>query len=364
MHCDSCDEDKESYKCDRCNKSMCKSCGDLTSSEVKCLQLKERVLKFFCKQCCSLETIVLLQNIIEAKNGEIESKNRIIELLENDVTELKEHSMMTAEQKKKYSDVAKGSQVVVVKPKSDTQKSIVTRKIIQDKLDPADLGVTEVRNVNKGGVALNCRSVKSVENVCKEIEEKMGRDYSVKKAEKNNPRIRIKNVDVSDADDEELFIEKLVVQNLIRNSENIKIISKYKPKMQKKPHSTNVILEINPKTYAEIEGREVLYIGWRTCKTEDYVNVIQCFKCWRFGHMAKECKKLNLICADCGGEHVSCKSEIKSCVNCKFASEVLKIPGVQFNHAAYNRECSVYRRVYTQLQARIDKGPIGVKEKL
>lgn len=151
-----------------------------------------------------------------------------------------------------------------------------------------------------------------------------------------------------------MFIEKLVLQNTICNSQNLKVVNKFKTKASK-PNSINVIVELDPKTRSELEGRDVLYVGWRTCTFGDHINIIQCFKCWRFGHMAKDCKKEEQICADCGGKHKSCKSEVKSCVNCRFAAEVLKIQSVKYDHAAYDRKCIVYKRIYDQLLNRVGR---------
>lgn len=144
-------------------------------------------------------------------------------------------------------------------------------------------------------------------------------------------------------------------QNSLRSGQYLKVVYKYKTKLQRKPNSINVILELDPKAHKEIEGREVLYVGWRTCKFEDYINVVQCFRCWRFGHMARECKRGDQVCADCGGGHKNCGSEVKKCVNCKFASEVLKVPNVQYDHAAYDRKCVAYKRIYEQLQTKVKR---------
>lgn len=40
------------FPCDSCNRLICAFCGDLTASEIKCLQLKtKRRLKFYCDAC-------------------------------------------------------------------------------------------------------------------------------------------------------------------------------------------------------------------------------------------------------------------------------------------------------------------------
>lgn len=43
--------DDDTWNCDSCKRPLCTKCGGLTASEIKCLQLKKRVLLFFCEDC-------------------------------------------------------------------------------------------------------------------------------------------------------------------------------------------------------------------------------------------------------------------------------------------------------------------------
>lgn len=308
-----------------------------------------------------METFSLYQALIQEKCNVIESKNKIIELLERDITELKGKMAIKEIREPLYSEVMKRrkDEVLVIKPKNETQKSITTSQTVQEKIDPSSLGVSvsKLKYVRNGGVAISYNSEKTIENVCKEIEEKVGEDYQVQKIEKKNPKIKVKNVWKKDTEDEELFIEKLVLQNTIKTDiaeRKIKIIHKYVPKINNNPNKITVILELDPLTYNYISKRNIICIGWRTCKYEDYVNVVQCFKCWKFGHMYKDCKNDKQICAECTGEHRSCQTEIKTCVNCKHATEVLKIPNIQINHPAYDKNCVAFKRIYDQLKLKVD----------
>ncbi|CAH1110118.1 unnamed protein product [Psylliodes chrysocephalus] len=50
--CTKCDETFDNGQCDSCRSFLCIDCGNLTASEVKCMQLKtKRKLKFFCETC-------------------------------------------------------------------------------------------------------------------------------------------------------------------------------------------------------------------------------------------------------------------------------------------------------------------------
>lgn len=44
--------------------------------------------------------------------------------------------------------------------------------------------------------------------------------------------------------------------------------------------------------------------------------VIQCKKCWRYGHSEKICRRSNMICSRCGTSHQGICSSMPHCVNC------------------------------------------------
>ena len=71
--------------------------------------------------------------------------------------------------------------------------------------------------------------------------------------------------------------------------------------------------------------------------------------------MANKCNNPKVICPKCIGEHISndCKSTNTECANCKYAVEVLKVPNITYHHAAYDKECESYKRIYNQLLSRI-----------
>lgn len=81
-HCSGCKKDIETFACDSCSRLLCRSCGGLTASEVKCLQLVgKRKLIFYCEDCENglKQVPVLIKKITEIQaqiNDLIESKQR------------------------------------------------------------------------------------------------------------------------------------------------------------------------------------------------------------------------------------------------------------------------------------------------
>ena len=70
------------------------------------------------------------------------------------------------------------------------------------------------------------------------------------------------------------------------------------------------------------------------CDVKPYIqNVLQCTRCWRFGHPAMYCRSKNPYCVQCSDTHVfegSCKNTSTKCINCKG------------KHYANDRSCPKY----------------------
>ena len=70
-----------------------------------------------------------------------------------------------------------------------------------------------------------------------------------------------------------------------------------------------------------------IFINFIKYRTEEYkppIRLTTCYKCQRFGHIAKQCKATNQVCPKCGkDDHATdvdgkllCTSEKKQCINC------------------------------------------------
>lgn len=76
MNCCKCGSDADnsnSFPCDSCKRWVCNRCSDVSASEIRCLQMKKRVLKFCCPDCQSglLQVPALIQQMqINAKKLE------------------------------------------------------------------------------------------------------------------------------------------------------------------------------------------------------------------------------------------------------------------------------------------------------
>ena len=88
MECSICQifgEELPVFACDGHKVLLCKTCSNFTASETKVMHLKERTMKFDCKDCLSSSTVKLLLWTVNDKDMLMHSKNKITELLEKHV---------------------------------------------------------------------------------------------------------------------------------------------------------------------------------------------------------------------------------------------------------------------------------------
>lgn len=354
--CQGCKKQKFCFDCDGCHKKICKQCENLTSTEIKCLELKERTMIFYCGERREGHSIKLFKDILKEKNKIIESKNNIIEMLEREMEKYR-----NGEKTNMYSQVVKKSKeaILTVKPRDTNQQSRKTKDDVQDKINPTLMGTTisKLKYTKNGGVAISCEE-KSVENMKSVAEKQLGKEYEVAILKKINPKLRIFNVNKKDVNDNDEFIEKIVFHNHINKEKQnfmLEIVHKQDSKLNQR--NCHLILEMDTETYTEMNTNDYIQTGWKGCKYEDYISVTQCYKCWKFGHKANRCKSLKNVCAHCSStEHVTneCNSNSKCCVNCKYAIDKLKVNNLTCSHSAFDKQCESYKRIYNQVKMKIN----------
>ena len=167
---------------------------------------------------------------------------------------------------------------------------------------------------------------------------------------KFNPRILINNVPSDVVDDD--ILNCIIEQNLPEaTAEDFKLIYVYPVRDNKKGRSC--VVELSPALRASLMRNSTVNIRWSRCRISDHVSVLQCFKCSKFGHVAKKCPNKEK-CAKCAAEHLTSTCVVKdnfSCSNCsdaKFSST---------NHTAYDKaKCPVLRGLIDRKIALINYG--------
>lgn len=100
------------------------------------------------------------------------------------------------------------------------------------------------------------------------------------------------------------------------------------------------------------ECQKDLFFGWRKCYVADSYDVIKCYKCSSFGHIEKNCRRKDYICAECGENHNTkdCQNDNKKCVNCLKHNEKYKM-NMDTNHSSKDCKCSSYERILNKIKS-------------
>lgn len=349
MECDICKQHKNDiFKCDGCKRDVCaeKNCGNLTATEIRAVKLNTRALKFHCTECINTDTLTLFNKIIKDKEDLIRSKDEIINLLRKDI-QILETKITNREESKSYSQVLingkETKQVLIIDPIGDKRDTQDTVKDLKQNIDPVSLeiGVNRVKSTRNGRVIIECENKSALDKMEKTVKETLGTNYAVIKPKMKYPCVKIFNVSEEDKDD---IDRKIINQNKLeeqRQSFHFRI--KHCSKVIR--GTFNLILETDGQTFNQIIQEGTVRIGWKRCKITEHVNVIRCFNCCKYGHVASECKERS-ACPKCSLPHEEkdCKEEQFKCVNCVEAKRRFNID-LDVNHPVWDRTCKCYIRI-------------------
>lgn len=170
--CSVCKKNDKLYSCDKCRQLFCDECSSLTSSEIRCLELKKRVLLFHCKSCLSqrdqaaltssLEKVFQskLKEALEGLNAAFETfKTDFLTMASQKLSGLAVVSQPPAVVNTYAGAVSKSArQSVIIKPKDSTQKNSKTKLDLVAGIDPvgSQIKINAVKNIQNGGLVVGC----------------------------------------------------------------------------------------------------------------------------------------------------------------------------------------------------------------
>ncbi|XP_049825264.1 uncharacterized protein LOC126266029 [Aethina tumida] len=120
--------------------------------------------------------------------------------------------------------------------------------------------------------------------------------------------------------------------------EDVKIVRRYNCRNLIRE---NIIFSIEGEIFRKLMKEEKVEIDGERCFVKENFSTEICYRCCRFGHIAKHCKQeWEIVCYRCAGKHEGrvCKNEDWACTNCKFQ-------GLEYEgHGALDWECESLRR--------------------
>lgn len=292
----------------------------------------------------------------------INLQNEKINLLTSLVKELKQSQQIVTvcENIPTYSQISQKNslknkpieQTLLVKTKAEHDHKQVFNEIIT-KVNPEELkiGVKIAKSTKDGKVFLKCDSSESLEKLKNSIETNLGDKVTLNVPKKLNPRLKVIDVHKNlHAESNENIIRKVKCQNNINADEYLDIV--YKSKIE--DNCFYLILEADPLVYNQLLHKKKICIGWSSCPIYDHVTVVRCYKCCKFGHIAKKCNS-TLVCPTCSGNHerAACESQVKKCVNCEVQNVKYK-SNIPVNHTVWDKECQSFLKAIELQRSKIN----------
>lgn len=375
------ERDKADAKCNKCERSIRKTdealqcegickywfhakCVGFTSKEYNMiLQLGSRVI-WCCNECKTgtyipeehkflqvvKETYAEMEKSLTDKLDKIE--NNLVTNLKRSYADITSCNIEKDIKRNQDYDIKKKEKIVtyIIKPKR-IQKSEDTLTEVQEIVNPAETHtiIHNIKNINKGGIVIKTTENDQSEIFYKNLVEKTSAKYTVNISKQKDPRIKIIGVNRKYESHELMHDLKLQNQN-IDETDEMKIVYQTETKTKK----WIIFVEVKPKTYHKMIEKKYINIGWQTCKIFEDIYVKICTNCNRYGHKHIECKE-HTVCKTCGENHSQkdCKSNCKSCNNCKFYNEKYN-NNYNTTHIVNSEECSVFKNQQKLIRERIN----------
>ena len=254
--------------------------------------------------------------------------------------------------------------VVIVKP-IEAMKCFETKKIVQEKLNQGvhKRNVRSFKNTKDGGIIIGCTNNEAANSVIKKINESTGKTLTARQPKSRKPKMIVFGVD-QDVEENSVIdeiidcnseIKKMIDEDEVnKSSYHISFIKKMKAKYSTQDRSFfHYIFEVSTELRKTLKKHQKVRISWRNYKIDDYVNIIRCFNCQRFGHLAKDCKS-EATCGKCAEQHktADCKnSNAAKCINCTRTNLRNKNNKLNNCHSVSSEECPSYQKIAAQIRS-------------
>lgn len=209
-----------------------------------------------------------------------------------------------------YADKLKGWKTPDMKPQiesvvriKDCQENKEVMKKLSANIKSKEIGgpPLNVINLKSGGILMKWRN-KEHRRAAMEAAKKID-NIEIRNGKLQNPMFQITGI--SDEFTGEEIIDGIIKDNealrqkIGDKAKEIKIISKIPCK---NPWKRNWIFQAPAEIFKELVKMRKVNFQLEVLYIEEYIGIAMCYKCHRFGHVAKYCKE-EASCGECAGEH-------------------------------------------------------------
>lgn len=248
----------------------------------------------------------------------------------------------------------------IVTVRHERKESEEVKTMLMKLVKPSEIGL-KVRRVIKirNGVIVEADTEEGADNL---VMQKSLKDAGLKveKPTRKRPIIMIYDVSTELKDEDvkdEVYKRNMNGSGVSEQEFDQEFVIKHKYKDVKSNGKKNhIVVECSVRVRNWLRFREKVFIEWQGCRVKDYVDVARCFKCQRYGHIAKHCNNEKPSCSHCAGDHdyKECpnknKKEAVCCSNCKREGRQ------EVKHDATSRKCPAYEKAVKRQNEKTDYG--------
>ena len=253
-----------------------------------------------------------------------------------------------------YATALSANNSVVVITPTNNQTSSKTIKQISEKIKRKDYNVMGLKHGIDGKIIIRCADDETKQRLQRDAERELGQSYKVSIPKTRLPRLKIINI-MENLTKDELY-DCLINQNSsICGSSDLKVLHIAEGK-NSSVDKFSAYIQVNGKSFVNIINEGFLNVGWERCRVFEDLKVMRCFNCSSFNHKRDKCPQQTPTCGKCAAAHSTseCGSELENCANCIYATNTLRLVGVDCAHPSWDRSCPSYQRMLNIHQSRIN----------
>ncbi|KAF2891505.1 hypothetical protein ILUMI_14668 [Ignelater luminosus] len=242
----------------------------------------------------------------------------------------------------------------------NTENANQVEKILKTNVDPSKIkiSIASLKKL-KSGIIVECNNKKDVKQLKTVIE--ASKELQGTTLNKGNPRIILNNVD-KDLDKDKLM--NVLIQNnhdLIEACGGIKefqkqVREKFRIGGKEKDRFVSIVLEVSSLARKAFLRRRI-NLDWQSLYAKDFISIMQCYKCYKFGHKFNTCKETIQTCGKCGKQghdYNNCKESVMKCIVCMRMNENKKGIKCNINHDVRDKNCPTLLKIKEKISKSID----------
>lgn len=224
------------------------------------------------------------------------------------------------------------------------------KKVLKASIKPSDfnLKVIHLLTLNFPAIKLIAESV-DLEKL-RTSNELKDAGLMIKSKDKLKPRILLKDLPTDiDFNNIASAVAKALGEDSL--SVDIRPVTIFKRGERKR---CNAVIEVTPQIRNKLMRQGRVFLDFESCKVEDYFRILQCYKCMKFNHLARNCTATSPMCCYCSENHDSrecCNKGQLKCTNCN------KSGFTEIGHSALDAsKCPILSKRTSELARSIDYG--------